>query len=105
MIGEELKDKKFNSKYHVGKTLKDLEEGKYNLEDWNLQGDHTLIKNLVEKEIVSKKISEDTIEPSVVENRVETKIVTLPVPITMQPVVDDCKNIQCVSTQLCDNPG
>ena len=112
MIGEDLKEKKFNTEYHVGKTLKDLEEGKYNVGDWNLQGEHTLIagqksvdKNPIEKEIVSKKMSEDTVQPPVLGDMIDTKLVTMPVPKTTQPVVEDCKNMKCVSTELCDNPG
>ena len=78
-----------------------------------MTGENTLIggpksedKNLVEKKIVSQKMSEDTIEPSAVATSVETKIATLPVPTTIQPLVDDndCKNIKCVSTQLCVKP-
>ena len=78
-----------------------------------MTGENTLIggpksedKNLVEKKIVSQKMSEDTSEPSAVATSVETKIATLPVPTTIQPLVDDndCKNIKCVSTQLCVKP-
>lgn len=106
-MGPHFKEKPFNLSYKVGKKFKDLEEGRYTLHDFGLEGKGTMIeeapskdKAIVEKDFKSLKNNDDDAFESTV---VETAIATLPAHLAKQPICDDSKNVSCPTTKLCSN--
>lgn len=106
-----MKDAKFNMHYNVGETMKNIEEGQYNLDNYHLEKNSNLLTSTKDndKVMVEKIITECPLLPhknlsSVNAPIAQTKIITQEQPKTSQPLVDDLKNIKCAETNLCTNP-
>ena len=106
VMAKEMKDSRFNPDYKVGSTMLNLEEGKYNLDDHQL-GQNAIIecqknedKVMIDKKINDKPDKDDTMKAP----DVEINLSTLETPTLTQPLIEDCKNVKCAETVLCEKP-
>ena len=105
-MGKEMEDRRFNPNYKVGSLMRNLEEGKYNLDDHQL-GQNAIIESkksedklMIDKKITDKPDKDDTMKAP----GVEIKLSTLETPTVTQTLVEDCKNVKCAETVLCEKP-